>query len=145
VAEFVVSREVAAPPEAVFETITDHRRYPEFTPLRAARLERQGSEAANGVGAIRALTLAGPPIREEVIAYEPPSLFAYRLLSGLPLRDHVGTVRIEPAAGGSRIDYRIETTPTVPLAGPLLVGGLRLGTARLLGWVAGEAERRDGR
>ncbi len=57
-----LSREIDAPAEVVFETITDHASYSSFTPIRRAELEREGDEAPNGVGAIRALHLLGPPI-----------------------------------------------------------------------------------
>ncbi len=71
-ASFTFTREIAAPPETVFEVLTDHRRYSELTPLRKSELEREGEADANGVGAIRKLTAVGPPMREEVIAYEAP-------------------------------------------------------------------------
>jgi hypothetical protein len=77
-----------------------------------------------------------------VLAYERPSRFTYRLLSGLPVRDHVGEVTLSPEAGGTRISYRIETSPTVPLAGAGLVAAMRLAIGRLLAGVAAEAERR---
>lgn len=137
---FTVVRAIAAPAEVVFRTIADSRRYPEFTPIRKAELEREGDEAPDGVGAIRALSIAGPAIREQVTDYEPPSLFRYRLLSGLPLRDHVGTVRIEPREGGATVRYTIETTPTIPLVGGAFVAALKLATNRLMGWVADRAE-----
>ena len=95
-ASFTYVRQVAAPPEVVFDVLTDHRRYPEITALRKAELEREGEPAPNGLGAVRVLTVAGPPMREEVIAYEPPFRFAYKILSGLPVRDHVGTVELQP-------------------------------------------------
>ena len=70
-ASFTYVRQVAAPPEIVFDVLTDHRRYTEITPLRRAELEREGEPAPNGLGAIRVLAaLPGPPMREEVIAYE---------------------------------------------------------------------------
>src|SRR5262245_56325532 len=94
VASFTFTREIAAPPETVFEVLTDHRRYNELTPLRKSELEREGDPAPNGVGAIRKLTAVGPPLREEVIAYESPGRFSYTLLSGLPVRDHVVTVEL---------------------------------------------------
>ena len=93
-ASFTFVREIAAPPEIVFEVLTDHRGYAEMTPLRKSELEREGEPAPNGVGAIRVLRAVGPPLREEVIAYEPPSRFSYKVLSGLPVRDHVGTVEL---------------------------------------------------
>ena len=98
-ASFTYQRQVAAPPETVFEVLTDHRRYTEITPLRKAELEREGEPAPNGVGAIRRLSAVGPPMREEVLAYEPSTRFSYKLLSGLPVRDHVGTVELTPSGG----------------------------------------------
>ena len=76
-ASFTFTREIAAPPETVFDVLTDHRGYAELTPLRKSELEREGEPAPNGVGAIRKLTAVGPPMREEVIAYEAPSRFSY--------------------------------------------------------------------
>jgi uncharacterized protein YndB with AHSA1/START domain len=141
-ASFRYVRQVAAPPATVFEVLTDHRRYSEITPVRKAELEREGDPAPNGQGAIRALTLAGPPMREEVIAYEPPRRFSYKLLSGLPVRDHVGTVELSPLDGGTQVIYAVRTTPTVPLAGPLVVAGIKQGIRTLLSGVAEESERR---
>ena len=109
---------MAAPPETVFDVLTDHRRYAEITPLRKAELEREGEPAPNGVGAIRVLSVVlGPPMREEVIAYERPRRFSYKLLSGLPVRDHVGTVELTADGGGTEVVYAVQTTPTLPLVG----------------------------
>jgi len=139
---FTYERQVAAPPETVFEVLTDHRGYAKITPLRKAELEREGEPAPNGVGAIRVLTAAGPPMREEVLAYEPGRRFSYKLLSGLPLRDHVGTVELMPEGSGTKVVYAVRTTPTVPLAGGAVVAVLKIGIKQLLGGVAKESERR---
>lgn len=141
-ASFRYVREVAAPPEIVFDILTDHRRYSEITPLRKAELEREGEPAPNGVGAIRVLTVAGPPMREEVIAYERPNRFAYKILSGLPVRDHVGTVEMRPSGGGTEVTYAVKTTPTIPFAGPAFMLVLKKAIRDLLGGVAKESERR---
>ena len=141
-ASFRYEREVAAPPELVFEVLTDHRRYAEVTPLRRAELEREGNPAPNGVGAIRVLGAVGPPLREEVLVYEPSTRFSYKLLSGLPVRDHVGTVELVPAGGGTRIAYAVRTTPTVPVGGFAVVAAIKQGVRQLLGGVAKESERR---
>jgi uncharacterized protein YndB with AHSA1/START domain len=141
-ASFRYEREVAAPPEVVFEVLTDHRRYNEITPLRRAVLEREGNPAPNGVGAIRVLSAVGPPLREEVLVYEPAKRFSYKLLSGLPVRDHVGTVELSPAGGGTKIAYAVRTTPTVPVAGFAVVAAVKQGIRQLLGGVAKESERR---
>jgi uncharacterized protein YndB with AHSA1/START domain len=142
VASFTLTREVAAPPETVFDVLTDHRRYAELTPLRKSVLEREGGADPNGVGAIRKLTLAGPPMREEVIAFERPGLFSYTVLSGLPVRDHVGTVLLEPAVEGTQVTYALRTTPTVPVAGGVVVALVKQAITQLLNGVSAEAERR---
>lgn len=144
-ANVAIARNSSAPPEAVFEVLTDHGAYPDFTPIRRVELERSGEQAPNGVGAIRALHVVGPPLREEVLEYEPPRRFAYRLLSGLPVRNHVGTVTIEPRDGGSRIVYAIDSSPTLPGTGLLLAGGAKVAIGRLLDCVVAEAERRRAR
>jgi uncharacterized protein YndB with AHSA1/START domain len=145
--EFTLQRTIDAPAEIVFETITDHEAYPEFTPIRRAVIERRGDGAPNGVGAIRALHLVGPPIREEMLDYEPARLLRYRVLSGIPpLRSQVGTVSLEPEGSGDQcvMRYEIEAEPLVPYSGGPLGLAMKAALGRLVAGVAGEAERRAG-
>jgi len=140
-ASFTYERQVAAPPETVFRVLTDHRRYAEITPIRKSVLEREGDPSPDGVGAIRVLSSVGPPLREEVLAYEEPERFSYKLLSGAPMRDHVGTVQLSAHDGGTRMVYAVRTTPTVPLVGPLVVGVVKQGIKTLINGVSAESER----
>lgn len=142
-ASFRYVRQVAAPPEVVFDVLTDHRRYTEITPLRKAELEREGEPSPNGLGAIRVLSaVPGPPMREEVIGYERPSRFSYKILSGLPVRDHVGTVELKAAGDGTELVYAVKTTPTIPLSGPVFMAILKKAIRDLITGVAKESERR---
>jgi uncharacterized protein YndB with AHSA1/START domain len=142
VASFTLVREVDAPPGVVFDVLTDHRRYAEMSRLRKSELEREGDPAPNGVGAIRVLIAVGPPIREEVVVYERPSRFSYKVLSGLPVRDHVGTVLLDPSEGGTHLTYALKAIPTVPFAGKVVMLALKRGVTDLLNGVVSEAERR---
>lgn len=141
-ASFTFVREIAAPAETIFEVLVDHRGYSSITPLRKSELEREGEPAPNGAGAIRVLGAVGPPLREEVLTYEEPSRFSYKLLSGLPVRDHVGTVELTPHDGGTKMTYAVRTMPTVPLVGAAVVGVVKLGVKQLINGVSAEAERR---
>lgn len=141
-ASFQFVREIAAPPEVVFDLFTDHRGYARITRLRSAELEREGDPAPNGVGAIRVLRSVGPPLREEVIAYERPSRFSYKILSGVPVRDHVGTVELSPVDGGTRVVYVVRMMPAVPIGGGAVVAVTKLAIRQLLDGVTAEAERR---
>jgi uncharacterized protein YndB with AHSA1/START domain len=141
-ASFTLVRQIAAPPETIFEVLVDHRSYASITPLRKSELEREGDPAPNGAGAIRKLSAVGPPLREEVLTYEEPSRFSYTVLSGLPVRDHVGTVELTPQEGGTKMTYAVRTIPTVPLVGAVVVGAVKLGVKQLIDGVSAEAERR---
>lgn len=140
-ASFTLVREIQAPPETVFDTLTDHRRYAEMTALRRSVLECEGEPAPNGVGSIRLLTAVGPPMREETIVYERPTRFSYKVLAGLPVRDHVGTASLEPSGAGTKVTYAVRTTPTLPLVGGAVVAAVKLAIGRLLDGVTAEAER----
>lgn len=142
-ASFTLVREIHAPPETVFDVLTDHRRYAEMTMLRRSELEREGDPAPNGVGAIRTMHSVGPPLREEVIAYDRPGRFSYKVLSGAPIRDHLGTVELAADGSDTRLTYSVRMTPTVPLGGGLVVAVVRRGIEQLLNGVTAEAERRS--
>jgi uncharacterized protein YndB with AHSA1/START domain len=141
-ASFTLKATVAAPPETVFDVLTDHRGYADITPLRSVKLEREGEPAPNGVGAIRVLGLVGPPIREETVEYQRPTRFVYRMLSGAPVRDHVGTVELSPSGGGTQLVYHVDTTPTVPVGGAVVASVSRLFVTQLIKAIVKESERR---
>jgi uncharacterized protein YndB with AHSA1/START domain len=141
-ASFTFFRQVAAPPETVFDVLTDHRGYADITPMRRSELEREGEPAPNGVGAIRALHSVGPPLREEVVSYERPSRFSYKVVSGIPVRDHLGTVLLAPEGSGTRVTYAVKTTPTLPLVGGAVVAVTKLAIKQLLSGITTESERR---
>jgi uncharacterized protein YndB with AHSA1/START domain len=141
-ASFTIKRSIAAPPETVFAVLTDHRAYADHSPIRKSELEKEGVPAPNGVGAIRRLHMVGPPLREEVVEYEPPAKFVYRLLSGAPLSDHVGTVTLEPEGAGTLMIYTVDTTPTLPVGGGLAVAVVKRSVGQLANGVAKESEKR---
>jgi uncharacterized protein YndB with AHSA1/START domain len=141
-ATFTLNSTVSAPIETVFDVLTDHRGYEKLTPLRSSTLEREGSPDPNGVGAIRALKLAGPPIREEVTAFDAPNHFAYKALSGIPVKSHTGTVDLRPEGDRTRVSWTVDSTPSLPLPDPVWAAAVRPGISLLLRAVVKESERR---
>jgi uncharacterized protein YndB with AHSA1/START domain len=138
--DFTIERDISAPIETVFAKLTDHRGYASLTLLRKSELEREGTLAPNGVGAVRKLSLLGPPMREEITTYEQPKHFAYTLLSGLPVRNHVGDVRLEQTGAGTHVTYRVTSHPTIKGAGPVIEAVLKQAIGQLLSGVAKSAE-----
>jgi uncharacterized protein YndB with AHSA1/START domain len=139
---FSFDRHIAAPPETVFAVLTDHRGIAKITPVRRATLEREGDPAPDGLGAIRVLGVIGPPLREEVVAYEPSRRFSYVLLSGLPVRDYLASVELTADGTGTRMAYAVKLTPTVPLVGAVVVAIAKQGVGTLIGGIQKESERR---
>ena len=139
---FTLEKTIAAPPATVFDVLADHRGYSAISPIRSSTLEREGEPAPNGVGAIRVLKTLGPPLREEIVEFVPGERLVYRLLSGAPLRNHVGTVTLAEHTAGTLASYRIDTTPTIPVVGRAAMPVVRLAVRQLFDGIAAEAERR---
>jgi hypothetical protein len=104
--EIFMQQHFAAPPERVFEALTDHAGFGRALG-EDIRLEREGVPAPNGLGAVRAIHARGLVIREEVVAWEAARAMDYRVVSGAPLQNHLGEIRVVPDGTGARVDYRI--------------------------------------
>jgi uncharacterized protein YndB with AHSA1/START domain len=141
--EFTLRRTSTAPIETVFDAITDHRGIANYVwAVRRSTLDREGTPAPNGVGAVRRLAAVGPPIVEEIIEYEQPTRYAYKLLSGAPVRDHVGTVELRTAGTGTEVTWHLLSTPKIRGLDPLLAPVLKRVINELLKGGIAAAERR---
>jgi uncharacterized protein YndB with AHSA1/START domain len=113
--EFTLTRTTTAPIETVFDSLTNHRGIADYVwAVRRSTLDREGVPAPNGVGAIRRIEAVGPPIVEEIIDYQRPTRYAYKMLSGAPVRDHVGTVELREAGAGTEVSWHLRSTPKIP-------------------------------
>lgn len=113
--EFTRTRTSTAPIETVFDAMTDHRAIADSVwACRRSTLDREGTPAPNGVGAIRRLVAVGPPFIEEIVEYQRPTRYAYRMLSGAPTRDHVGTIELREAGTGTEVSWHLRSTMKVP-------------------------------
>jgi hypothetical protein len=136
---FTMNRTINAPIGRVFDAFTDHRRYSEMTPMRKSELEKEGDPAPNGIGAVRKLTLVGPPIVEEVVGYERPGYFAYKAIKGLPVKEHLGEIRLsETGNDATRVSYTVSYTPSIP--GPAVGLILKQAISGLLRGIAKSVE-----
>lgn len=132
----------AAGREAVWALVADARGWSRWGDWESAVLEREGDPPPGGLGAVKALKRGRVVSREEVTAFDPPSRFGYRLLSGLPLRDYEAEITLADApGGGTDITWRSQFAPRVPLTGALFRRALQKFTADAAGRLAREAER----
>jgi uncharacterized protein YndB with AHSA1/START domain len=140
--EFTLTRTTTAPIETVFDSLTDHRGIADYVwAVRRSTLDREGVPAPNGVGAIRRIEAVGPPIVEEIIDYSRPTRYAYKMLSGAPVRDHVGTVELREAGAGTEVSWHLRSTPKIPGSNWLLSAVLHRVIGELLKGAVKAAER----
>lgn len=119
---YAVTARSRAPREQVFRLLADATSWPRWAGPLIVRgwWEREGQPPPGGVGAIRRLGFGAASSREEIVAYDPPASLGYRILSGLPVRDYLATVRLTPEGDGTRIDWSGQFRPLVPGTGGLL-------------------------
>lgn len=132
----------AAPPGRVFALLADGAGWASWAGpwVPASSWASPGDPARGGVGAVRALGRWPLVDLEEVTESDPPRRHAYRLVSGLPVRDYLATVDLSPlAGGGTRIDWRASFTPTVPGTGILLRAFTKLVVTSIARHLAGAA------
>lgn len=79
--------------------------------MNTARLDREGHPEPDGVGAVRRFRSGLAVVREEVIGFEPPRRFAYRLLSGFPAENYVGEAVLTPTGEGTAITWTVTFRP----------------------------------
>lgn len=122
-------RRVAVDPSIVWEVVSDHERMSEWTPSRKVVLEHPGSPDRNGVGAIRALHMFGPTIRERVTGFEPPLALRYVLVSGLPFRDYTGEITVAPDGHGCQMSTTITFRTIIPGTQIIVALAIRIASA----------------
>lgn len=124
---------INAPRSVVFDVLTDRNSYHRFLPIRVTQ-ERPGVDELQGVGAVHKLGIGPVGAREQVEVFEAPRRYEFRLLSGLPIRDHRVVVTFVEGPSGTRVRYDMRFTPPVPV--PQAVAGLVLKVA-LTGFLLG--------
>lgn len=109
----------SATADAVYALLRDGATWPEWSPLGSFRLEAEGPDGGESLGAIRVFRTGRTTSREEIVVLEPDRTFGYALLSGLPLRDYRALVDLEPRDGGTEIHWHSTFRAKVPGTGGL--------------------------
>ncbi|HEV7732628.1 MAG TPA: SRPBCC family protein [Candidatus Binatia bacterium] len=104
--EILMQQRFAAPPDRVFDLVTDHVGFGRFVGADI-QIERQGTPPPNGLGAVRVVRSRGTSVKEEVVRWEPPHAMDYRVIGGAPLQNHLGEIRLTPDGTGTQMRYRI--------------------------------------
>lgn len=112
-----------APPEQVFDALTDYEHFFSAAGL-PCRVLQPGHETANGLGAMREVTAGGNVFTEEITAFDPPRHFEYVVRSlkdrrGRPvrMRHERGWLDIVSDGAATRVDWYSRFQVTIPLVG----------------------------
>ena len=111
----------SAPPETVWDLLADVTTWSAWGGWDSSTRE----SGAPGAGEVRRLRRGRTETVEEVTAFEPPSRFAYRLLSGLPVVGYVANVTLAPlSSGGTRIVWSASFAGRWPVQGRIMAWAL---------------------
>ena len=92
-ATFTITRNLELPSEKVWAAVSDFTRAP--SPAIEIEVEEKG-DPENGIGAIRYINIKGAEARERLEAVDAPDSLTYRMLSGAPVKEYLGTVNVLP-------------------------------------------------
>ncbi|AHH21626.1 SRPBCC family protein [Nocardia nova] len=111
-----LERIIRAPRADVFDWLTDATNYQLVPSIRRVTPVRPGNVSEHGVGAVRLLVTPLLRLTEEIIDYDPPKLFRYRVLKSLPpLRRQDGTVTFDEHPEGTKVRWQSQFEVAAPL------------------------------
>ncbi len=111
-----LERVIRAPRADVFDWLTDATNYQRVPSIRRVTPVRPGNVSEHGVGAVRLVVTPVLRLTEEIVDYDPPKVFRYRILKSLPpLLRQDGTVTFDDHPGGTRVRWRSQFEVAAPL------------------------------
>jgi Polyketide cyclase / dehydrase and lipid transport len=109
----------------LYALLADGTTWPSWSSIESFELEQAGDPPPEGVGAIRVYRRGRTTGRDQITELVPERRFAYASLSGLPVRDYLGEVDLDPTPTGSVIHWRASFLPKFPGTGWMLERGVR--------------------
>lgn len=131
----------AAPRHVVYDVFADRERSGEYLPF-STRLVRHGDAERQGVGAVHRIGVGPLGVREEIVDLVPDERIRYRVVGGLPVRSHVGTISFADHPDGTAVAYRMESIPRVPVPAAVMTAILRRSTRTMIEGARQESLRR---
>jgi uncharacterized protein YndB with AHSA1/START domain len=114
-----VERTIDKPIAEVFQVLSEHANYSQFKGVDKSSLIKKGKDDINGLGAVREIQAGGATLHEEIVAFEPPYLLAYKIIHSkpLPYKHKLGEVRLTEVDGKTHVHWRSQGHISIPLLG----------------------------
>lgn len=109
---FTISRELDLPSDKVWAIVSDFTCAP--SPAITIEVEEKGNPEVHGIGAIRNINIKGAKARERLESVDTPNSITYRMLSGAPVKEYLGTVNVVPQNGATLINWDVKLIPKIP-------------------------------
>jgi catechol 2,3-dioxygenase-like lactoylglutathione lyase family enzyme/uncharacterized protein YndB with AHSA1/START domain len=123
---------IDAPADEVWAVISDHDGMAAWTPFKTVRRVADGAPEADGRGSERMLSLPTGTFVEQVVHYEAPRVYRYRIVKGSPFICHQGEIRLEPRGERTELTWTIRFRPKLPGIGRLVAAGFSRVLDRML-------------
>lgn len=123
--EVEVTGTTTADPATVYRLLRDGSTWPDWSPIDALEVEREGEGEREGVGAVRVLRNGRVTGRDEITGFEENRRFSYRHLGGLPVRDYHGEIELTPTDGGTAVRWHVSFSAKMPGSGFLVHPAIR--------------------
>ena len=101
-----------------------------------AKQARKGDTTPYGVGTVKQIW----PAKEQTVAYEPYSHFAYIALSGIPARRYRADVHLDAGDSGTHIRWEATVEPLIPGTGKPLAFSVRMLLRAFVRWLPAHVE-----
>lgn len=117
-----VQKTLNAPIDQVFEMLTDHANYQQFRGINESSLTREGDQEKNGLGAQRCIKAGGATFYEDIVAFDRPQMFEYRIVKMRPplLKHLLGRVELKAVGEQTEVRWLSDSVVRIPLLGRLL-------------------------
>ncbi len=134
-----VTKNIDVSAEKVWNVLSNFERSP--IQSFSVTVEKKGDSAAGGIGTVRMITIGKRQIREKLESIKPPNLFTYRVLYGVPVKDYIGSVEINPVKSKTLISWIVQFKPNVIGTGWILKQIFKKTINRIIDEI--ETEHRD--
>jgi hypothetical protein len=112
---------IRAPIELAWELLSDQEGYTFARQVSKACLLREGNNDRNGVGAILKIRAMGATVVWEVVSFDPPHRFEYRITKfPLPFRHDIGTAELISRGDRTDVHWMSRFEVPVPIAGRMM-------------------------
>ncbi len=111
---------IEAPIDRTWAVVADHEGMAAWAGFGQVSVTRAGAPERNGYGAVRQMNGLASAVQEEVLAWNPPHGYRYRVTQGSPFVCHQGEVQLRPADAATELVWTIRFRPRIPGTGALL-------------------------